>query len=198
MLKSFLLVALFLCCAGDLAAQEPCRIVRAAAPDYGGVMLGMRPEELGRMFPGSEDLRAVPGAGGGTKPFVVSLGMLELGVRKGEFEGVAELALTFIGGTLHRIDVRFRQPAPWGSLADFSEQASRRLALPPDSWGRPASDAEKQSRVLDCRGFSVVLRVDRGGPSTLSIVDTSTLDDERPHEPAAPPAKRPARKKRAG
>jgi hypothetical protein len=197
MLKPFLLVALFLCCcARGLSAQEPCRIGRAAAPDYGGVMLGMRPEELARMFPGSEDLRAGPGAGDGSKPFVASLGMLDLGVRKEEFEGVEELALTFIGGTLHRSDVVFRQPTPWkSSVTSFSEQVSRQLVLPLDSWGRPASDAEKQSRVLDCQGFSVVLRIDRGGASTLSIVDTTADGADRKPEPSATPAKRPPRKR---
>jgi hypothetical protein len=195
MKKSALLAALLLCCARPAPAQEPCRIGRAAAPDYGGVMLGMGLEELRRMFPGSEDLRAGPGAGGGAKPFVASLGMFELNIRKEEFEGVEELALTLIGGTLQRIDVVFRQPTLWkSSVADFSEQASRRLALPLDSWGRPASDKEKWSRVLDCQGFSVVLRIDKGGASTLSIVDTSPAGDEPPAKTVTP-AKPPARKR---
>src|SRR5215211_4353966 len=170
--------AALLCCAlapaAAAAQSEPCRLERSVAPDYGGVMLGMRAEELARMFPGSEDLqKVVPGAGTPSKPFVASLGGLELGVRKAQFGDVNELLLTFIGGTLHRIDVRYRQPVPWKEVTEFSAQASRRLAVPGDSWGEPSADAGKQSRVLDCRGFSVVVRIDRGGPSTLSIVDTA-------------------------
>ena len=202
------LAAALLCCGAVTTAAraqaEPCRLERAVAPDYGGVMLGMKTEELARMFPGSEDLQKgaqVPGDP--SKPFVASLGGLELGVRKEQFGDVNELMLTFLGGTLHRIDVRYRQPAPWREVTDFSAQASRRLAVPADSWGEPASDAEKYSRVLDCRGFSVVVRIERGGPSTLSIVDTvAARQDSGATTPAkaAPPAKpkRGSRKRQCG
>lgn len=181
-------------------AQEPCRLERAVAPDYGGVMLGMKREELAQMFPGSEDLQK--GAGDSSKPFVASLGGLELGVRKTQFGDVNELLLTFLGGTLHRIDVRYRQPVRWREVTEFSTEASKRLAVPADSWGEPASDAEKQSRVLDCRGFSVVVRIDREGPSTLSIVDTTATTGNAgaavPAKTEPAPAKRKPRKGRGG
>jgi hypothetical protein len=194
------LAAALLCCATVAAAQgEPCRLERAVAPDYGGVMLGMKPGELARMFPGSEDLqKGAPGAGDLSKPFVASLGGLELGVRKEQFGDVNELLLTFLGGALHRIDVRYRQPVPWREVNEFSAQASRLLAVPADSWGEASADAEKQSRVLDCRGFSVVVRIDKGGPSTLSIVDTATAKEDSGAAPAktGPPVKRKPRKGR--
>ena len=173
LLKSLLLLACVAVCAHAAAAQEPCRLERAVAPDYGGVMLGMTPEELARMFPGSEELPRAAAAGATTKPVVASLGMLELGVRRDQFADAGELVLTFLGGRLHRIDVRYRRSAPWTNIAEFSGYASKRLAVPTDAWGTVASDALKQSRVLDCRGFSVVVRIDREGPSTLSIVDTA-------------------------
>ena len=71
-------------------------------------------------------------------------------------------------------------------MTEFSAEASKRLALPGDAWGAPATDAEKQSRLLDCRGFSVVVRMDKDGPSTLSIVDTAAA---KPDSGAAAPAK---------
>src|SRR5215203_6472167 len=199
--------AALLCCATVTpvaAAQEaPCRLERAVAPDYGGVMLGMKAEELARMFPGSEDLqKGAQGAGDPSKPFVASLGGLELGVRKAQFGDVNELLLTFIGGTLQRIDVRYRQPVPWKAVTEFSEQASKRLAVPGDVWGEPSVDAGKQSRVLDCRGFSVVVRIDRGGPSTLSIVDTAAAKQDSgavtPAKAEPPAPKRRPRKGRGG
>jgi hypothetical protein len=192
--------AALLCCAQNTWAQEPCRLERGVAPDYGGVMLGMRIDELARMFPGSQELQAAPrvaapAAAAAASPFNVSLGMLELGVRKEAFKGVDELALAFLGGTLHRIDVRFRQPVLWKDIKEFSEHASKRLAVPSDSWDAPASDALKQSRVLDCRGFAVVVRMDKGGLSTLSIVDTageksggSNASPSNPAPPRAPSA----------
>ena len=196
------LAAALLCCArfapGAAAQDEPCRLERAVAPDYGGVMLGMKPAELAQMFPGSEDLQKaaqVP-AGPAGKPFVASLGGLELGVRKEQFGDVNELMLTFIGGALHRIDVRYRQPVPWREVLEFSEQASKRLAVPADAWGEPASDAEKHSRVLDCRGFSVVVRMDRNGPSTLSIVDTAAVKQEAAPAKTGPPPKPPKPRKK--
>jgi hypothetical protein len=190
---SLLVVVALLSLARGFAAQEPCRLERAVAPDYGGVMLGMNLEELRRMFPGSDELQKGPGAEAvaASKPFVASLGMLELGVRKEEFKGVEELVLTFIGGTLQRIDVRFHQPVPWSAINDFSEHASKRLAVPADAWDAPSADSSKQSRVLDCRGFSVVVRMDKGGPSTLSIVDTGATKAEAPASNSSPtPAKR--------
>ena len=185
-------------------SQEPCRLERAVAPDYGGVMLGMTPGELTRMFPGSEELPRAAAAGATAKPFVASLGMLEMGIRRDQFADAGELLLTFLGGRLHRIDVRYRRPAPWKDVAQFSEHASKRLAVPVDAWGAVSSDAEKQSRVLDCRGFSVVARIDRDGPSTLSIVDTAATkkDSGATATPAKaePPAKprRGSRKKQCG
>ena len=199
-----LLAAALSCCGPAARAQEPCRLERAVAPDYGGVMLGMKVEELARMFPGSEDLQqgARPGAEAGSKPFVASLGGLELGIRREHFNDVAELLLTFLGGTLHRIDVRYRQPVPWREVAGFSAEASRRLAVPADAWGEPASDGEKQSRLLDCRGFSVVVRIDKGGPSTLSIVDTSAAERDAgasaPAKAEPTPGPRRPRKGRGG
>jgi hypothetical protein len=196
-----LLAVALLCCAAVTAAQdEPCRLERAVAPDYGGVMLGMKAGELARMFPGSEDLQKVPVDP--SKPFVASLGGLELGVRREQFGDVNELLLTFLGGTLHRIDVRYRQPVPWREVTEFSAQASKRLAVPADAWGAPTSDDGKQSRLLDCRGFSVVVRIDRGGPSTLSIVDTAAAKPDAgtvtPAKPETPPRPRKPRKGRGG
>ena len=196
MLKPLLLLAAAVCCARGAAAQEPCRLERSVAPDYGGVMLGMTAEELARMFPGSDELQRVPpAAAAGSKPFVASLGMLELNVRKEQFGDAGELALTFIAGRLHRIDVRYRQPVPWGGVGDFSEHASKRLAVPADAWGAPVADADKQSRVLDCRGFSVVLRIDKDGPSTLSIVDTAAPQPAATAAPAASPPPAPSKRR---
>lgn len=196
LLKSLLLVACVAACARVAAAQEPCRLERAVAPDYGGVMLGMTPAELVRMFPGSEELPRAVAEGAGTKPVVASLGMLELGVRREQFADAAELLLTFLGGHLHRIDVRYRRPEPWKNVAEFSGYASRRLAVPTDAWGAVASDSGKQSRVLDCRGFSVVVRMDRAGPSTLSIVDTLAAGGDSGGANASAPATAPAPAKR--
>jgi hypothetical protein len=197
------LAAALLCCAAVARGQsEPCRLGRAVAPDYGGVMLGMKAEELARMFPGSEDLqKAAQGPVDSSKPFVASLGGLELGVRREQFGDVSELLLTFISGTLHRIDVRYRPPVQWRDVKEFSAQASKRLAVPEDSWGGPSSDEEKHSRVLDCRGFSVVVRIDRGGPSTLSIVDTAAPKQDSGAAPAKEgpaPAQPKPRKGRGG
>lgn len=205
--KTLLLLACVAACARGAAAQgEPCRLERAVAPDYGGVMLGMTAEELARMFPGSEELQraATEKAAGGGRQLVASLGMLELGVRRQQFADAAELVLTFLGGRLHRIDVRYRRPVLWADVAEFSAHASKWLAVPADSWGAVSSDAEKFSRVLDCRGFSVVVRIDRGGPSTLSIVDTASAAASSPTaqtpgaKEAAPaaPAASPARGRR--
>ena len=211
-LKTLLLLACLAACAERAAAAapppqegEPCRLERAVAPDYGGVMLGMTTEELARMFPGSDELQrvaAVAAAPAG-KQAVASLGMLELGVRREQFADAGELLLTFLGGRLHRVDVRYRQPVPWRNAAEFSEHASKRLAVPADAWGAVASDSDKQARVLDCRGFSVVVRIDRDGPSTLSIVDTAAAASTAPAAKAAPapspaPSKRRPRRGRGG
>ena len=135
-----LLFAALVVCRGA-AAQEPCRLGREVAPDYGGVMLGMTVGELARMFPGSEELQKATDVSARSKPFVVSLGMLELGVRREQFRDVGEVVLTFIGGRLERLDVRYREPVSWRTVSEFSENASRRLAVPADAWGEPASDA---------------------------------------------------------
>jgi hypothetical protein len=164
-----LIAASLACCAHASAAQERCELDRSIAPDYGGVMLGMTLDELRKMFPASLDLRAAKPDG--THSAV--LGMLDFNIRAEAFKGVEELTLTLIGGKVQRIGVAFRAPTPWKNVAELAEHASKRLALPADTWGPPVADAAKQARVMDCRGFSVVVRVDREGASSLSIVDTT-------------------------
>ena len=158
------LAAALLCCAPAAAAQgEPCRLERAVAPDYGGVMLGMKAEELARMFPGSEDLqKGAQAPGDPSKPFVASLGGLELGVRKEQFGDVNELLLTFLGGALHRIDVRYRQPVPWRQVIEFSAEASKRLAVPASDAASPQASAGTASRFETSAENSITWRQGTG------------------------------------
>ncbi len=167
--RLLIVIASLLCTAHAAAAQERCELDRSIAPDYGGVMLGMGLDELRKMFPASMELRTVKPTG----VHRATLGMLDLNIRAEAFKGVDELSLTLVGGRLHGIGVAFRAPTLWKDLNEFSEHASKRLALPHDSWGPPVGDASKQARIMDCRGFSVVVRVEAGGASSLSIVDTT-------------------------
>ncbi len=181
---------LFICiltfaCGGAAAGQQgTCDFDISIAPDYGGVHLGMSVKELRKMFPGSDELEdASPGVAGGA--FNVSLGMLELNIRKEQFKGVGELSLGFAEGKLRRIGVHYNAPAPWESLTEFSEQVSKRLVLPP-AWSAPRKEGARESRVLECRGFLVVLRIDKGEAGYLGIVDTTI--EKKPD--AAPTARK--------
>lgn len=178
-LRLLILTAFALCAAPAAAAQGKCVLERAVAPDYGGVMLGMSVQELRKMFPAAQELEAAAATGVSR----ASLGMLDLYIRKDSFKGVDELRLTFIGGRLHRIDVRFRRPPEWEGIGEFSEQMSKRLAVPADAWGPPFRDAVKHSRLMECRGFALVVRIEHDGPSLLSIVDTT---DPAPPEAGGP------------
>lgn len=164
-----LLVAFVLCWARPFAAQEKCEIARRVAPDYGGVLLGTSAAELLKRFPAASSLSGARGAAG---PLEISLGTLELYREKESFEGVEELKLTFGGGRLQRLDVFFRSPAPWQDVTEMAEQMTKRLALPP-AWGRLSGDPGRQFRVMECRGFAVVVRMGRGGDSSLSIEETA-------------------------
>jgi hypothetical protein len=179
--RLILLAASVLCCAHASVSQEKCELDRSIAPDYGGVMLGMGLDELKRMFPASQDLQSASAATSGGEVFNASLGVLELYIRKDAFKGVEELSLALIGGKVHRIDVSFRAPTPWTSVTEFSEHMSKQLALPAASWGSPISDATKQAQIMECRGFAVVVRAEKGGASSLSIVDTTSGEKDRGH-----------------
>ena len=86
------------------------------------------------MFPGARELRSAPGGG----VFGASHGMLDLYIRKDAFKRVEELSLKFIGGVVHRTDVRFRSQSSSENLTEFSAHVSKQLALPAEFWEAPS------------------------------------------------------------
>lgn len=166
--RSLALLALLLSALSYASAQEPCNIRLDISPDYGGVKLGMRLEELQAMFPGSDELRA---ARADAEKQDVSLGMLDLNIRKRDFEGVKELSLNFVGGRLHKMGLHFGGETRWRSVAEFSDHVSKQLALP-QAWGETVAAGGKQSRVMECAGFMVFVQFARGGPVYLGLAKT--------------------------
>ena len=177
-------LALVLSFATAAAAQETCRVRLDISPDYGGVKLDMTAGELSRMFPGSDELRAAAATGAGGAPVEVSLGMLDLNIRKEDFEGVRELSLAFSGGRLTKMGIHFGGATKWKSIAEFTEHVEKHLALP-RAWGEAVTAGGKQSRVMECSGFMVFAQYARGGPVFLGLAKAEAGAKPTPAKPAA-------------
>ena len=165
-----------------IAQEATCNVPLSVSPDYGGVKLGMSLAEMRRMFPGSDELRDAPD---GEAAFTVSLGMLELTIRREEFKGVRELALGFIGGRLHKIGLSFGEQQQWEDVDAFSQHISKKLALPKE-WSASPKFGVSRSLSLECRGFLVLARTEKDGGYFLGLMNTEA-DLKDAHTPKPKP-----------
>jgi len=144
--------------------KQPCTLTLAGAPEIKGLRLGMTPDEVLALFPGSKDDAEVRAS--------VSAAPTEFGVSnfvirpaqygsKEKFAGINQISLNLLDGRVTALTIGYDGPA-YSHVDKFVEMVIKETSLPPiDQWeGYVGMD--NQMKTLTCTEFEV--RVFAGGP----------------------------------
>jgi hypothetical protein len=162
------------------AAQEqektPCTLTLAGAPVIKGLRLGMTPEEVLALFPGSKDdaevrasLARPPGP----------LGTSELLIRPAKYEskdkytGVNQISFTLLDGRVSNLTVSYNGPQ-YSHVDRFVEKVIADTNLPALGQWEPYVGMDDTLKLLKCGEFEVSVFI--GGPGgSLNYVSMKDL-----------------------
>jgi hypothetical protein len=148
------------------AAQDkpPCTLTLAGAPQIKGLRLGMTPEQVLALFPGSEqdmDLRSEvsrPPSKFGVGGFVIRPDKYQ---SKEPFAGITQINLSLLDGRVSSFTAGYNGPE-WPNVDKFVARFVEGTNLPAaDAW-EPYMGMETQLKTLKCADFEI--RVFTGGP----------------------------------
>lgn len=152
--------------ANNASAQEkvPCTLTMAGAPEIKGLRLGMTPDEVLALFPGSKDdpdLRAElskPPGQFGSSSFVIRPSKYESSKEK--FADVTQITLTLLDGRVSNFTVGYNGPE-WPHVDKFVAKVVEGTNLPAvDQWDAYAG-MDSQLKTLKCADLEI--RVFAGG-----------------------------------
>lgn len=143
--------------------NAPCTLVMDQAPVINGLRLGMTPEEVLALFPGSKEDPAVssalakPAADFGVSDFLIRPNKYESNEK---FAGVTQITFTLLDGRVSSFTVGYNGPA-WPHVDKFVEKFTEGTNLPPaDAW-QAYVGMDTQMKTLKCTDFEI--RVFAGG-----------------------------------
>lgn len=143
----------------DAGAQEkePCNLTLAQLPLINGLRLGMTPDEVLALFPGSREDAALrtemskPATEFGVNNFVIVPGKYR---SADKFPGVNRIAVTLLDGRVSNFSITFNGPQ-YPHVDNFVADFVRGKSLPAaDAW-QPYAGMEEQLKVLTCSGFEI-------------------------------------------
>lgn len=146
-------------------AQEKsaCGLDISQAPVLNGLKLGMTPDEVLALFPGSKDdpaLRASlsnPPGQLGTSSFAIKPSKYDSSEK---FAEISQITFSLLDGRVANFSVGYNGPE-WGHVDKFVEKFVQGSDLPaPDQW-QPYAGMDNQLKTLTCADFEV--RVFAGG-----------------------------------
>jgi hypothetical protein len=147
------------------AVQESsaCTLKASEAPVFNGLKLGMTPEEILALFPGSKDdpelrskLSAPPGKLG-------NLTFLLTPSKYGSaanYKEISRINISLLDARVSNFTINYVSPQST-DLDKFIEKVSKGKKLPPPDQWKPYEGMDTQMKTLECNGFSV--RVFTGG-----------------------------------
>jgi hypothetical protein len=187
--KVFLVIALLIIGVSSVSAQmteenvkakEPCNLTLAQAPLIGGLRLGMTPDEVMALFPGSSEdseLRAQlskPATEFGATNFVVSPDKYK---SKDKFAGVSRIAFTLLDGRVYNFSITYKGPL-YPHVDKFVESFVAGKNLPAaDAW-EPYAGMDEQLKILTCSGFEIRAFASRQ-EGVLNYIMVKDLDVEQ-------------------
>ncbi|HEX3232533.1 MAG TPA: hypothetical protein VHQ95_26370 [Pyrinomonadaceae bacterium] len=156
--------------------REPCTLKLAGAPTINGLRIGMTPDELLALFPGSKD---DPEVRADVSRAPDKLGRSAIVLKpitdeaKARFAGVSQVSLTLLDGRVSTFTVSYNGPA-YPHVDQFIEKFVEGKKLPPvDQW-EPDASIGHQLKALKCTDFEV--RVFAGGAGgSLNYVGVKDL-----------------------
>jgi hypothetical protein len=160
--------------------KVPCTLTLAGSPTINGLRLGMTPDEILALFPGSKDdpdvrryLLRPP------DPF----GDAELMIRPSKYQPqnepvrIKQISFDLLHGKAYSINIGFNGPA-YAHVDRFIEALSKEATLPPLNEWEDYVGMNNQMKTLSCKEFEV--QVFAGGPGgNLNYVRVKDLVAEK-------------------
>jgi hypothetical protein len=144
-------------------SSATCSLTMAAAPAFEGLKLGMTPDEVLGLFPGSKD---DPEVRTNLSRAPSKLGVSELMIRpeklgaKEKFPGVAHITFSFLDGRASSLNVSYPGPQ-YSHVDEFVTKFVTGTNLPPAEQWHAAEGMDTQMKTLTCKDFEI--RVFAGG-----------------------------------
>jgi len=144
--------------------KSPCTLTLAGAPDIKGIRLGMTPDEVLALFPGSKDdaeirssIAAAPSKFGTSSLLVrpVKFGSKE------NFAGINQITFTLLDGRVSSFSVGYNGPE-YSHVDKFVAKFVEGTSLPPSDQWEAFVGMDDNLKMLKCTDFE--LRVFTGGP----------------------------------
>jgi hypothetical protein len=162
----------------DASAQDKptCQLTLAGAPDIKGLRLGMTPEQVLALFPGSnEDAEirsslAKPPSQFGVSSFLVRPDKYR---SKDNFAGISQITFSLLDGRVSSFSVGYNGPE-FAHVDKFVATVVEGTNLPPADQWEAYVGMDTQLKILKCQDFEI--RVFAGGPGgNLNYVLMSDL-----------------------
>jgi hypothetical protein len=157
-----------------------CSLTMAAAPVLNGLKLGMTPEEVLALFPGSKDdpeVRSIL-----SRP-ASKLGVSELIIRpvkfesKDKFVGISQITFGLLDGRVSNFTIGYNGPA-YSHVDQFVTKFVEGTNLPPADQWQAYVGMDTQLKILTCKDFEI--RVFVGGEGgNLNYVLMRDLDADK-------------------
>jgi hypothetical protein len=137
--------------------RAPCSLVLDQAPVINGLRLGMTPDQVLSLFPGSNDDAEVRSAlARPPSPFGVS-GLLirpDKFASKEKFAGVTQITFTLLDKHVSSINVGYNGPE-WPHVDKFVEQFVEGRTLPASDQWEAYVGMDTQMKTLTCKDFEI-------------------------------------------
>ena len=162
-------------------AQASCTMKVAQVPSIGGLRLGMTPDEVLALFPGSrEDAEvraavAAPARGMGVSGFSIKP---EKYSSKAKFAGVSQITFTLIDGRVSSFNVGYNGPE-WKHVDQFVTKFSEGSKLPPASAWEAYVGMDTQLKTLKCRDFEISIFAGGKNVHNLNYVEIRDMEAKR-------------------
>jgi hypothetical protein len=176
--KQFLVIALLMLGAPAVSgqmnelgahAQANCTLTMAQAPVISGIKLGMTPEQVLALFPGSREDKEVsdnlarPPSKLGVSNFMIRP---ERYASKSKFAGVNQITFTLLDGRVSTLNIGYNG-TEWKHVDEFVAKFSEGKNLPPAAAWEAQVGMDTQLKILKCKEFEVT--VFAGGKNVHNI-----------------------------
>lgn len=163
------------------AQDKPtCQLTLAGAPEINGLKLGMTPEQVMALFPGSSEdaeVRAslsLPASKFGTSSFVIKPDKYE---SKAKFAGISQITVALLDGRASNFRIGYNGPE-WPHVDKFIAKFSEGANLPAADQWEAYVGMETQLKSLKCTDFEI--RVFAGGTGgNLNYAEVRDLEADK-------------------
>jgi len=144
-------------------SSSNCSLTMAAAPVLNGLKLGMTPDEVLTLFPGSKDdadLRASvsrPPSEFGVSSFVIRPAQYQ---SKEKYAGINQITFTLLDGRISGFSIGYNGPA-YSHVDEFVAKVVEGTSFPPTDQWQAYVGMDTQLKTLQCKDFEA--RVFTGG-----------------------------------